>query len=85
MESFGLYSGSTLKIRPVKRDLYIHHLQSLAAEENVKAEEKDSKDKKYFPPAAVAATLALKKAESITHQRESLASKKLNRSGNKVP
>ena len=85
IETLDFYHGPTLKIRPVHRDVYIHHLEALTAEEreNQEATEK-AEDKAYFPPAATAAAIATKTIPSNLQQREYHELLKLERPPGKV-
>ena len=85
IESLDFYHGPTLKIRPVHRDVYIHHLEALAAEERENQEgTENAEDKAYFPPAATAATIATKTSPSNLQQREYHELLKLERPPGKV-
>jgi hypothetical protein len=81
--SYGLYTGDTIKIRPIQRDVYIHHLENLSAETKTNTD-KHIPDKEYFPPAVASATLAVKESGTFHHQREIHESLKMNRTPRKV-
>ena len=83
LDMIGLYKGPTLKIHPVQRDVYIHHLQSLVSE-NKSESNKEKNDKDYFPPAAASANLAVKAGESVLQLREAQENYKQNKSTKKV-
>ena len=80
----GLYSEATLKIRPIQREVYIHHLESLVQDQVVVPTEEDTSSNQYFPPAAASATLAVKSTESLYQQKECYESLKMNKSARKV-
>ena len=76
----GLYRGSTIKIRPIQRDVYIHHLENLSAH----TDNDKHGDNEYFPPAVASATLAVKEGSSIHHQREVHENLRMNKTTKKV-
>ena len=76
----GLYGRSTIKIRPIQRDVYIHHLENLSA--HTETDKHD--DKEYFPPAVASATLAVKEGGSIHHQREVHENIRMNKTTERV-
>ena len=79
-----LYTGATLKIRPIQREVYIHHLESLVQDQVVVPTDDDTSGNEYFPPAAASATLAVKGTESLYQQKECYESLKMNKSTRKV-
>lgn len=76
----GISLGPSLKIRPIQKDLYIHHLECLSAETN-KIEDGNIKSTDYFPPAVASATAAINADESISQKRESHQSYKISKTG----
>ena len=78
------YTGATLKIRPIQREVYIHHLESLVQDQVVVPTDDDTSGNEYFPPAAASATLAVKGTESLYQQKECYESLKMNKSTRKV-
>lgn len=80
----GFYSGATLKIRPIQREVYIHHLESLVQDQVVAPTDDDTSSNQYFPPAAASATLAVRGTESLYQQKECYESLKMNKSARKV-
>ena len=79
-----LYTGATLKIRPIQREVYIHHLESLVQDQVVIPTDDDTSGNEYFPPAAASATLAVKGTESLYQKKECYESLKMNKSTRKV-
>ena len=77
----GLLDTPTIKIRPIQKDVYIHHLECLSAEMGNKTENSEIKNKDYFPPAAASATAAINADESISQKRESRESYKISKTG----
>ena len=76
----GLWNGPTLKIRPIQKELYIQHLESISAEMK-QTEDSDKRSKDYFPPAAASATAAINADESISQKRESHESYRISKTG----
>ena len=81
LKACGLLDTPTIKIRPIQKDVYIHHLECLSAEMDNKTENSEIKNKDYFPPAAASATAAINADESISQKRESRESYKISKTG----
>ena len=75
----GLYNGPTLKIRPIQRDVYIHHLENLSPQTKTETDTKE-----YFPPAVASATLAVRESGTIHQHRELHENKKMSKTTRKV-
>ena len=80
LDKSGIYTGPTLKIRPIQKDVYIHHMECLSAEMS-QIQDTDIKSNDYFPPAVASATAAVNADESISQKRESHQSHKISKTG----
>jgi len=80
LDKSGLYTGPTLKIHPIQKDVYIHHMECLSAEMN-QIQDADIKSNDYFPPAVASATAAVNADESISQKRESHQTHKISKTG----
>ena len=79
--SIGINMGSALKIHPVHRDVYIHHLECLSANEETDIMQSNINNQEYFPPAAASAVLAIKDGAPIAQQRELHETLRMDNSG----
>ena len=80
LDKSGIYTGPTIKIRPIQKDVYIHHMECLSAEMS-QIQDTDIKSADYFPPAVASATAAVNADESISQKRESHQSHKISKTG----
>ena len=80
LDKSGIYTGPTIKIRPIQKDVYIHHMECLSAEMS-QIQDTDIKSNDYFPPAVASATAAVNADESISQKRESHQSHKISKTG----